>query len=112
MARRKGRGHKEQTVQQRRRKNLTRDNVARRTSKGRTFGKRRRKKPETITGKRIHGLKKQLHLRSERTSGRIFGKTIGLEIVKRIPGTFIRLQKMSVRTFWAVCPLRNERRCY
>jgi hypothetical protein len=36
--RRKGRGHKGPTFEQRRRKNLTRDNFARGTSKGRTFG--------------------------------------------------------------------------
>jgi hypothetical protein len=43
-------------------------------------------------------LKKQLCLRSERTSGRIFRKTSGLEIVRRIAGSSIRIPKMSVRT--------------
>jgi hypothetical protein len=37
---------------------------------------------------RNQGLKKRLCLSSERTLGRIFGKTIGLEIVKQIVGIF------------------------
>jgi hypothetical protein len=31
---------------------------------------------------KLEGLKEQLHLRKERTSGRIVGKTIGLDIMK------------------------------
>jgi hypothetical protein len=57
------------------------DNVARRTPKGRIFRKQWRLKPESIKVIGIRDLKKQLYLRSERTSGRIFGKTTVLEIV-------------------------------
>jgi hypothetical protein len=67
--------------------------------KGWTFGKCC-PKPESIKGIRIQGLKKQLYLRSERTSGRIFKKTIVLEIVKRIAGSSSRLRKVRGWTLW------------
>jgi hypothetical protein len=46
------------------------------------FRKRHQAKREGISGIRDRDLKKQLCLRKERTSGRIFRKTVGLEIVK------------------------------
>jgi hypothetical protein len=55
-------------------------------------------------------LKEQLHLRKERTSGRIFRKTTELEIAKQTVGTSTRLWKMSVRTLWRGQPLQNKRR--
>jgi hypothetical protein len=39
-------------------------------------------KPESINGVRNLGLKEQLHLRKERTTSRIFTKTIRLGIAK------------------------------
>jgi hypothetical protein len=53
-----------------------------RTQKGLTFGTRSRAKPEGINRTGNHGLK-ELHIGSERTFGRILGKTIGQEIMKR-----------------------------
>jgi hypothetical protein len=44
------------------------------------FGKRCWVKPEGISGVRNQGLKEQLRLRKERTSGRIFRKSIELGI--------------------------------
>jgi hypothetical protein len=54
------------------------------------FGKRHQVKPEGINEIVIQGLKKQLHLRKERTSGRICRETLGLEFTKRVTGCFIR----------------------
>jgi hypothetical protein len=38
--------------------------------------------------------------KSERTSCRMFGETTGLEIVKRIDGSSVRIRKMNFRTLW------------
>jgi hypothetical protein len=59
------------------------DKIARGAPKGQTFRKSRRAKPECNSGIRNRDLKEWLCLGSERTSDRIFGKTIGLEIMKR-----------------------------
>jgi hypothetical protein len=74
----------------------SKDKAVPRTQKGRTFEKRRWAKPEGINGIRDRDLKEQLCLRKERTSDRILGKTIGLEIVKRTVGSSIRIRKTSV----------------
>jgi hypothetical protein len=66
---RKRRGFTGLTVEQTRRKKRTRDSVARGTSKTRTFGKRRRTKPEGITGIRNQSSRQLLCLRKERTTG-------------------------------------------
>jgi hypothetical protein len=50
VTRRKGHGHTGPTVKEKQRKMQTRENVARGTSKRRTFGKRHRAKPEGIAG--------------------------------------------------------------
>jgi hypothetical protein len=56
-------------------------------------------------------LKKQLRLRKERTSGRIFRETVELEFAKQIVGTSIRLRKMWDWTSWKVrsLPKRKKR---
>jgi hypothetical protein len=82
-ARHKGHSHREQG----------KDKAVPRTQKGWTFEKRCRAKLEGINGIRMQGLKKQPHLRSKRTFGRIFGKTTGLEIVKQIAGSSIGIKK-------------------
>jgi hypothetical protein len=79
----KGRGHKGLTVEQRRRKNRTRDIVARGTSKGRTFGKRRRAQPECNNGIRNRGLKERLRLGSRRTLNKTVSQAVELEIAKQ-----------------------------
>jgi hypothetical protein len=112
-ARRKGRCHKGPTVDQRRRKYRTRDKVARGTSKGRTFGKRRRAQPECNNGVRNRDLKERLRLGSRRTFGRIFRKTVELEIAKQTVGTSIGLQKMSDRILWrSRPPPKRKKRLY
>jgi hypothetical protein len=65
------------------------DSVTRGASKGRTFGKRRRGKPEGITGIRNEGSRQEPLLGSSTTLGRIFRKTIEMEIAKKIVGTSI-----------------------
>jgi hypothetical protein len=86
------------------------DNVARGTPKGRTFGKKNRPKMESIKGLRIQDLKKQLYVRSERTSRRIFGKTIVLEIVKRIAESPIGLRKVRDWTLWRGRPPPKQKK--
>jgi hypothetical protein len=87
------------------------DKTVPRTQKGRAFEMRRRAKPEGINVITNQGFKEQLCLGKERTPGRIFGKTIGLEIVKRIVGSSVRIIKTSDWTLWRGRP-RNERRDY
>jgi hypothetical protein len=97
------------------------DKAVPRTQKGWTFRTRHWMKPEGINGIRNQGSRQQLHLRKDRTTGngvigwsrrkdphlgsrttfgRIFRKTVELEIAKQIVGTSIRLWKMSIRTLW------------
>jgi hypothetical protein len=57
-----------------------------------------------IKGIRIQGLQKQLYLRSEKTSGRIFEKTIGLKIANCIVGSSVRLRKIRNWTLWRGWP--------
>jgi hypothetical protein len=45
-------------------------------------------------------LKEKLRLGSERTSSRIFRKIIGLEIVKQITRSSVRMRAMSDWTLW------------
>jgi hypothetical protein len=88
-----------------------RDNVARGTSKGRTFRKRCRAQPECISGIRDRDLKEQLCLlRKERTFGRILRKTIELEIAKQTVKTSIRLWKMSDWTLWRSRPPPKQKK--
>jgi hypothetical protein len=84
--------------------------VVPRSQKGWTIGKRRRAQPESISGIRIQGLKKQLRLGKEKTSGRIIRKALVLVIAKRTAGSSVRIRKMSVRTLWRGRPFRNGKR--
>jgi hypothetical protein len=65
---------------------------------------RRRVDPEGNTGIKDPGARRQLRLRNEETAGRISWKThekmFGLEIVKRIAGSPVPLQKGKVWTLW------------
>jgi hypothetical protein len=74
---------------------VVKDKAVPSTQKGWAFGKRRQAKPEGIYGIGIESLKEQLHPRSERKSSRIFGKTVGLEVMKRAVGISNRMRKMS-----------------
>jgi hypothetical protein len=78
------------------RKDWTRKLVERGTPKRWMFGKKYRPKPESIREIRIQGLKKQLYVRSERTYGRIFGKTFKLENMKRTAVFLSRFEKSRI----------------
>jgi hypothetical protein len=68
-----------------------RDHVARGAPKGWTLERRKWAHQECNSGIRDRDLKEQLCLKKDRTSGRLFRKTIKLEVVKQIFGTSIRL---------------------
>jgi hypothetical protein len=55
---------------------------------------------ECINGILDQDLKEQLHLRKEKTFGRISGKIVELEIAKQTVETSIRLSKMNDWTLW------------
>jgi hypothetical protein len=75
------------------RKNEARDKV---TRKGRTLGRRQLTRQEGMNGTRNRDFKKQRCLRrSESLSGRMIGKTIGLEIEKRITRSPVWIRKMT-----------------
>jgi hypothetical protein len=74
------------------------DNVARGTSIGRTFGKRHRAQQEGGNGIGDQDLKEQLRLESKRASGKIFRKAVVLEILKRRVESSFR-----IRTLWHPC---------
>jgi hypothetical protein len=78
--------------------------------KGLTVETRRRNDPECNNAIRNRGERRQVRLKKERTSGRIFRKTVELEIERRIVGSSTRLQEESDWILWGVGPLRNERR--
>jgi hypothetical protein len=59
-----------------------------------------RTKPKGSHGIKSRDVKEQLRLRGERLSGRIFRKTIGLEIAKRIARSSARMRKMRDWTLW------------
>jgi hypothetical protein len=86
------------------------DNVARGTPKGQTFGKKCQLKPKSSKGINSQGLMKQLYLRSERPSGRIFRKTTGLDIVKQIARSLSGCRKSGNGHCGGVGPLQNRRR--
>jgi hypothetical protein len=66
----------------------------------RMTGTRQRTKPGGITGIRDRDFKERLLLGSERTSGRIFGATMGLGTVKRAVRISSGLRKTSGGIFW------------
>jgi hypothetical protein len=72
-----------------------RDNVARGAPKGQTLYRRRRTRQEGSNRIRGGGLKKQLSLGSEKTSGRIFGRALVLEIMNQKVELSVRIRKMS-----------------
>jgi hypothetical protein len=77
-----------------------RDSVATGAPIGWKLERRQRMHQEGCNGIRDQDVKEQLHLRKKRTSGRIFMKTVELEVAKQIVGTSIRLWKMSDLTLW------------
>jgi hypothetical protein len=64
------------------RKDRTKKQMEQGAPKGRSFRKKYQGKPESIKEIMVRGLKKQLYLRSEKTSGRIFRNTFRLENTK------------------------------
>jgi hypothetical protein len=98
------RGTRREGVTQRKgnavRKNRTRCNVEQGSRKEWTFGKRHRTKPKGSHGVKNRDAKEQLRLRSERTSGGIFGKTFGLEVAKRAARSSVMMRKITDWTLW------------
>jgi hypothetical protein len=66
------------------RQGWSRDSVAKESLKERTLERTRRTGHECSSGIKDRDLKEQLPLRKEGTSGRIFRKTVGLEINERL----------------------------
>jgi hypothetical protein len=73
-------------------------NVAPRTKKRRSFGRRRRAHLECDKGIKNQELRQQLRLGSKRISGGFTGRLS--DIVKGIAGSSVGMRKMSVRTLW------------
>jgi hypothetical protein len=86
------------------------DNVAPRTQKRPTFGRRRRAHPECDRGIRNRDFKEQLRLGSKRTSARIYRKAFVLEIVKRAVRISSGLRKVRDWTLWRGRPPPNGKR--
>jgi hypothetical protein len=86
--------------------------VARGTLTGRTFRKRHWTQREYSNGIRDQDIKEQLHLQSERTSGRIFRKALVLEMMKkqRIEPS-VRIWKMSRKNERRYCTQNKSQRC-
>jgi hypothetical protein len=84
VARRKGYSYEGLSVEQERRKNKTKNNIARGTRIGWTLGRSQLMCQEGTNGTGNRDVKEQLHLGNERTTRRIYRKSTGLEIVKRI----------------------------
>jgi hypothetical protein len=84
--------------------------VTRRASEGQIFGKRHMVQLESSDRIGDQDLKEQLHLGSERTSGRIFRNALVLEIMKQRLKPSVRIRKVNVRTLWRDRPLLNERK--
>jgi hypothetical protein len=72
-----------------------RDCAARGAPKGRTFERRRWLRLECNTKTKDRGARRPLRLKKERTLGRIFRKTVDLEIEKRIVVSPTGLRKVS-----------------
>jgi hypothetical protein len=85
-----------------------RENVVRGIQKGLNFGERRRAEPRGNNGMRNQDMKKQLRLRKERSSGRIFRKTEELKVRNQIVETSIRLRQMRAEHCGGIGLLRNE----
>jgi hypothetical protein len=87
-----------------RQKNRSRNDVARRASRERTTEKRRRMNPEGYTDIKDPGARRRLRLRSDKTAGRLCGRTnekvIGLESAKQIAGSPVPLQKNKDWSLW------------
>jgi hypothetical protein len=73
------RRHEGSSVEQERRKNQTRNKIARGTLEGRTFGRRRLMCQEGTNGNRNRDFEEQLRLGSERTTSGIYRKIIRLD---------------------------------
>jgi hypothetical protein len=80
------------------------------TLKRRTLGRRHRVNLEGSTGIRDQGLKKQLHIGSERTSSGICRQTFRLKIGKWIAGSSVRLRKIRDWTLWTRQPPPKQKK--
>jgi hypothetical protein len=90
----KGCSHEGPLIEQDQWKYQTRDKFARGTWNGWMLRRRQLTRQEGISGNRNRDFQDQLHRGSERTSSGIYRKAFRLEIVKRIAGSSVRLQRM------------------
>lgn len=91
------------------RKNRTRYGVEQGARKGQMFGKRHHMKPKGSHGVKNRYVKEQLHLRSERTSSRIFGKMIWLEIAKQIASLCQDVENEGLDIVEGLAPSKTEK---
>jgi hypothetical protein len=100
VARRKGRSYEGPSVEQGRRKNKTENIIARRTRRGRMLGRRQLMRQEGTNGTRNRDVKEQPHLGNEKITRRIYRKSTGLEIAKRIARCIVGLKRIKEWTLW------------
>jgi hypothetical protein len=72
--------------------------------------KKRRNGPECNSGIKDRGAGRQLRLRKERTSGRIFRRIVELEIEKRTVGSSTGLRKVNDWILWRGGPPPKRKR--
>jgi hypothetical protein len=100
VARRKGHSHEGPSIQRERRKTQTRIKFARASRKGRMLRMRQLMRLEGTNGTSNQDFKEQLRLGNERTTSRIYRKTIRLEIVKRALRISSGMRKVTDWTLW------------
>jgi hypothetical protein len=81
-------------------KGQNKDDVGKRTQKGRTEEKRCWKDLEFKNGIRNQDLRQQLHLGSRRAFNKIIRMTFGLESMKQIAASSVRMQEVRDWTLW------------
>jgi hypothetical protein len=111
---RKERSYEEPSVEQGRRKNKTRNKIARGTRIGRMLGRRQAICQEGTNEIRNRDVKEQLGLGNERTTRGIQRKSTGLEIAKRIGRCTVGLHRIKDWTLWRGRPppkRKKETKC-
>jgi hypothetical protein len=59
------------------------------------------RKNQTTVGIKDPSTRRRLHLKNEKAAGRIFGKTLGLQIARRIAGSSVPLRKIRDWTLYS-----------
>jgi hypothetical protein len=85
-------------------KRRTKDDVVRRTPKGRALEESRLARSKQNSGIRYRGLRRELSLGSKKTFYEALRQTLGLEVVKRTVGYSIGLWEVGDWTLWRSRP--------